>query len=83
MNIRKELISILLISALAFVPGLFISPLIENLLNLNESNAISSLLALVISGVIALPIYAGVGYRLKVSSIIFATDSIKKKLAKL
>jgi putative peptidoglycan lipid II flippase len=82
MNIRKELISILLISALAFVPGLFISPLIENLLNLNEPNAISSLLALVISGVIALPIYAGIGYRLKVSSIIFATDSIKKKLAK-
>lgn len=82
MNIRKELISILLISALAFVPGLFISPLIENLLNLNEPNAISSLLGLVISGVIALPIYAGIGYRLKVSSIIFATDSIKKKLAK-
>jgi putative peptidoglycan lipid II flippase len=82
MNIRKELISILLISALAFVPGLFISPLIENLLNLNEPNAISSLLALVISGVIALPIYAGIGYQLKVSSIIFATDSIKKKLAK-
>ena len=81
-RIRRELISILLISAIAFAPGLFISNVLENLLNAGEPNALTSLLTLVMAGVIALPIYAGLGYRLKVSSIIFAAYSLKKRLAK-
>jgi hypothetical protein len=80
--IRKELISIIFISAVAFAPCLLISGFLENLLNSGEPNAITSLLTLVITGVIALPIYAGLGYRLKVSSIIFAADSLKKWFAK-
>jgi putative peptidoglycan lipid II flippase len=81
-RIRRELISILIISAIAFLPGLLISNQLENLLNSGEPNALTSLLTLVMAGVIALPIYAGLGYRLKVSSIIFAADSLKKRLAK-
>jgi putative peptidoglycan lipid II flippase len=82
LRIRRELISILIISAIAFLPGLLISNQLENLLNSGEPNALTSLLTLVMAGVIALPIYAGLGYRLKVSSIIFAADSLKKRLAK-
>ena len=81
-RIRRELISILIISAIAFLPGLLISNQLENLLKSGEPNALTSLLTLVMAGVIALPIYAGLGYRLKVSSIIFAADSLKKRLAK-
>jgi hypothetical protein len=82
MTIRRELISVLFISAIAFAPCLFIYGLLENLLNAGEPNLITSLLALIVSGAIALPIYAGLGYRLKVSSIIFAVDSLKKRIAK-
>jgi putative peptidoglycan lipid II flippase len=82
LTIRRELISIIFISAVAFAPCLFIYGLLENLLNAGEPNLITSLLALIVSGAIALPIYAGLGYRLKVSSIIFAVDSIKKRLIK-
>ena len=81
-TLRRELISILLISAIAFVPGLFISNVLENLLNAGEPNLITSLLALIVSGVIAMPIYAGLGYALKVSSILAVAVSLKKKLAK-
>ena len=82
LTIRRELISILFISAIAFAPSLLISNLLENLLNSGEPNALTSLLTLVIAGVIALPIYAGLGYRLKVSSIIFVANSLKVRLAK-
>jgi len=82
MTLKRELISIIGISAVAFAPCLFIYGLLENLLNAGEPNLITSLLALIVSGAIALPIYAGLGYRLKVSSIIFAVDSIKKRLIK-
>ena len=82
LNIRRELLSVLFISALAFVPGLFISGVLENLFNSGEPNAITSLLTLVIAGVIALPIFIGIGYGLKVSSIISVADSFKRKFAK-
>jgi putative peptidoglycan lipid II flippase len=82
MTLKRELISIIGISAVALAPCLFVYGFLENLLNAGEPNLITSLLALIVSGVIALPIYAGLGYRLKVSSIIFAVDSIKKRLIK-
>jgi putative peptidoglycan lipid II flippase len=78
LTIRRELISILLISAIAFVPGFLIS----NLLNSDSPNLASSLLALLLAGAIAIPIYLGIGYQLKVASIVSATDLLKKKLAK-
>jgi hypothetical protein len=78
LTIRRELISILIISAIAFVPGFLIS----NLLNSDSPNLASSLLALLLAGAIAIPIYLGIGYRLKVASIVSATDLLKKKLAK-
>ena len=82
LNIRKELVSIIFISFIAFAPGLIISSPLENLLNLGAPNAFSSLLTLVVAGVIALPIFLGIGYALKVSSILAVTASLKKKLLK-
>jgi putative peptidoglycan lipid II flippase len=82
LNIRRELISVVFISALAFVPGLFVSGFLENFLNSGEPSAITSLLTLVIAGLIALPIFIGIGYGLKVSSIISAADSLKRRFAK-
>ena len=82
LNIRKELLSILLISFIAFAPGLLISSQLENLLNSGVPNAFTSLLTLVVAGAIALPIFLGLGYMLKVSSILAVAASVKRKLAK-
>jgi len=82
LTLKRELISIMFISVIAFAPCLFIYGPLENLLNAGEPNLVTSLLALIISGVIALPIYAGLGYRLRVSSIIFAVNSLKQRWTK-
>ena len=82
LSIRKELLSILLISFIAFAPGLLISSQLESLLNSGAPNALTSLLTLVVAGAIALPIFVGIGYALKVSSILAVAASLKKKLAK-
>ena len=82
LNIRKELLSILLISFIAFAPGLLISSQLESLLNSGAPNAFTSLLTLVVAGAIALPIFLGIGYALKVSSILALAASVKRKLAK-
>jgi putative peptidoglycan lipid II flippase len=82
LNVRRELASVVFISALAFVPGLFISGVLENSLNSGEPSALTSLLTLVLTGVIALPIFIGIGYGLKVSSVISAADSLKRRFAK-
>ena len=82
LNVRKELVSILFISAIAFAPGLLISNQLESLLNSGAPNALTSLLTLVVAGAIALPIFLGIGYALKVSSILAVAASLKKKLAK-
>ena len=82
LSIRKELLSILLVSFIAFAPGLLISTQLESLLNSGAPNAFTSLLTLVVAGAIALPIFLGIGYALKVSSILALAASLKKKLAK-
>ena len=82
LNIRKELLSILFISFIAFAPGLLISSILESLLNSGVPNAFTSLLTLVVAGAIALPIFLGLGYVLKVSSILAVAASVKRKLAK-
>ena len=82
LSLRKELLSILLISFIAFAPGLLISSQLESLLNSGAPNAMTSLLTLVVAGAIALPIFLGIGYALKVSSILAVAASLKKKLAK-
>jgi putative peptidoglycan lipid II flippase len=82
LNIRKELVSILFISLTAFAPGLLISSQIESLFNAGAPNAFTSLLTLVVVGAIALPIFLGIGYVLKVSSILALAASLKKKSAK-
>ena len=82
LSIRKELLSILLVSFIAFAPGLLISTQLESLLNSGAPNAFTSLLTLVVAGAIALPIFLGIGYALKVSSILAVAASLKKKLAK-
>ena len=82
LSLRKELLSILLISFIAFAPGLLISSQLESLLNSGAPNAFTSLLTLVVAGAIALPIFLGIGYALKVSSILAVAASLKKKLAK-
>ena len=82
LNIRKELLSILFISFIAFAPGLLISSILESLLNSGVPNAFTSLLTLVVAGAVALPIFLGLGYVLKVSSILAVAASVKRKLAK-
>ena len=82
LNIRKELVSILFISLTAFAPGLLISSQIESLFNAGAPSAFTSLLTLVVAGAIALPIFLGIGYVLKVNSILALAASLKKKLAK-
>ena len=82
LSLRKELLSILLISFIAFAPGLLISSQLESLLNSGAPNAMTSVLTLVVAGAIALPIFLGIGYALKVSSILAVAASLKKKLAK-
>ena len=82
LSIRKELVSILFISFIAFAPGLLIPSQFESLLNSGTPNALTSLLTLVVAGAIALPIFLGIGYALKVSSILTVAASLKKKLAK-
>jgi putative peptidoglycan lipid II flippase len=82
LNIRKELLSILFISFIAFAPGLLISSILESLLNSGMPNAFTSLLTLVVAGAMALPIFLGLGYVLKVSSILAVAASVKRKLAK-
>ena len=82
LSIRKELLSILFISFIAFAPGLLISSQLESLLNSGAPNAFTSILTLVVAGAIALPIFLGIGYALKVSSILAVAASLKKKLAK-
>lgn len=82
LNIRKELVSIIVISVIAFAPGLLISSQIESLLNSGVPNAFTSLLALIVAAAIALPMFLGIGYALKVSSILAVVASVKKKLTK-
>ena len=82
LNIRKELLSILLISFIAFAPGLLISSQLESLLNSGAPNAFTSMLTLVVAGAVALPIFLGIGYVLNVSSILAVAASVKRKLAK-
>jgi hypothetical protein len=59
-----------------------ISSILESLLNSGVPNAFTSLLTLVVAGAIALPIFLGLGYVLKVSSILAVAASVKRKLAK-
>jgi len=82
MTLKQDLIAIVVISAVAFAPGFLISNILEKHLNAGVPNLITSFLTLAISGVIALPIYVAIGYRLKVTPIISAADSFKKRLAK-
>jgi putative peptidoglycan lipid II flippase len=82
MTLKQDLIAIVVISAVAFAPGFLISNILEKHLNAGVPNLITSFLTLAISGVIALPIYVAIGYRLKVAPIISAADSFKKRLAK-
>ncbi len=81
-TLRKDVISIVIISAVAFAPGLLVAQLIETLMNSGSPNLFSSVVTLVLSAVIALPIYFGLGYRFKITPITFAADTLRKRFAK-
>ncbi len=81
-TLRKDVISIVIISAVAFAPGLLVAQLIETLMNSGSPNLLSSVVTLVLSAVIALPIYFGLGYRFKITPITFAADTLRKRFAK-
>lgn len=83
MNLRRDVVSISFISAVAFAPSLLISPLIKNQISSGTPNLITSVMTLAACGLIALPIYFVLGDRLKVTSIIFAADAIKKRFLKI
>jgi hypothetical protein len=50
--------------------------------NSGSPNLITSAMTLAMSGVIALPIYFGLGLRLKVAPIEFVSDAIKNRFIK-
>ena len=81
-TLRKDVISIVIISAVAFAPGLLIAQLIEAMMNSESPNLLSSVVTLTLSAVIALPIYFGLGYRFKITPITFAADTFRKRFAK-
>ena len=81
-TLRKDVISIVIISAVAFAPGLLVARLIETLMNSGTPNLLSSVVTLVLSAVVALPIYFGLGYRFKITPITFAADTLRKRFAK-
>ena len=81
-TLRKDVISIVIISAVAFAPGLLVARLIETLMNSGSPNLLSSVVTLVLSAVVALPIYFGLGYRFKITPITFAADTVRKRFAK-
>lgn len=82
MTLKRDLAAIFFISALSFAPSLLIANRIEALLNSGEPNLVTSLLSMVLSGAVALPIYVGLGYRLKVTPVIYAGDLLKKRFTK-
>lgn len=82
MTLKRDLAAIFFISALSFAPSLLMANRIEALLNSGEPNLVTSLLSLVLSGAVALPIYVSLGYRLQVAPIIYAGDLLKKRFTK-
>ena len=82
MKLKSEVISIMVISAVAFAPSFFISNVVNDLLNSGIPNLLTSVVALFLGGAAALPIYFGLGYRFKVSAITFAADVVKKRVAR-
>jgi len=82
LSLKKDVITIAVISAIAFAPSLLVAPVLENLLNIESPNLLTSLVTLAVSGAIALPIYFGLGNRLGVAPIVFASDFIRKRIAK-
>jgi peptidoglycan biosynthesis protein MviN/MurJ (putative lipid II flippase) len=79
MHLRRDVITLTIISAIAFFPSLLATPLIQDRLNSGSPNLLTSVVTLVLSGVIALPIYFGLGLRLKVAPIRFAVDTARKR----
>jgi hypothetical protein len=79
MHLRRDVITLTFISAIAFLPSLLVTQLIKAHFNSGSPNLITSVMALAVSGVIALPIYFGLGLRLKVAPIEFVSDAIKSR----
>jgi hypothetical protein len=82
MHLRKDVLTIGFISAMAFMPSLFVAPIIQDRMNSGLPNLLTSVFTLALSGAIALPIYFGLGLRLKIAPITFAADAIKSRLVK-
>ena len=82
MTLRRDVITISFISAISFAPSLVISPLVRDQLNSGSPNLVTSVITLALSGAIALPIYFGLGYQLKVTPITFAADAVSKRFLK-
>ena len=82
MKLGRDVISIFLISAIAFTPSLLISYFATNLLTSGAPNLFSSSVTLLLSGAIALLIYFGLGYRFEVKPITFAAELIRKRISK-
>jgi peptidoglycan biosynthesis protein MviN/MurJ (putative lipid II flippase) len=82
MHLRRDVITLTFISAIAFFPSLLVTQLIKAHFNSGSPNLITSVMALAVSGVIALPIYFGLGLRLKVAPIEFVSDALKNRFIK-
>jgi peptidoglycan biosynthesis protein MviN/MurJ (putative lipid II flippase) len=82
MHLRRDVITLTFISAIAFLPSVLITLLIKDHFNSGSPNLITSAMTLAMSGVIALPIYFGLGLRLKVAPIEFVSDAIKNRFIK-
>jgi hypothetical protein len=82
MNLRRDVVTLTIISAIAFAPSLLISSIVEQQFNSGVPNLVTSTMTLALSGLIALPIYFGLGLRLKVAPIEFVSDAIKNRFIK-
>jgi putative peptidoglycan lipid II flippase len=82
MHLRRDVITLTFISAIAFLPSVLITLLIKDHFNSGSPNLITSAMTLAMSGVIALPIYFGLGLRLKVAPIEFVSDAMKNRFIK-
>ena len=82
MNLRRDVVTLTIISAIAFAPSLLISSIVEQQFNSGVPNLVTSTMTLALSGLIALPIYFGLGLRLKVAPIEFVSDAMKNRFIK-
>ena len=82
LTVGRDVALISLVSALAFAPSLLIHSFIQSSLGSSGSTFLPSLVTLSISGIVAIILYIGLGYRLHIAPIMTTADSLKRRIAR-